>query len=83
MKVLLFKVYTNCSCLPSNITVAYDGGCDQSCNAMGYFLAIMFVLIVFTFFNNIPAITVILRYVTKTRKIVDGIEKRWRLSLFI
>ena len=61
--------------------MAYDGGCVQPCNTMGYFLTVIFILIVCTFFNNIPAITVTLRWVLTRRvhfifiRITDLINK--------
>ncbi|XP_028405816.1 solute carrier organic anion transporter family member 4C1-like [Dendronephthya gigantea] len=61
------KVFTNCSCLSPNITMVFDGGCEEKCDLLPYFLAVLFLLICFTFCNNIPAITVTLRCVPESQ----------------
>ncbi|XP_028405817.1 solute carrier organic anion transporter family member 4C1-like [Dendronephthya gigantea] len=61
------KAYANCSCLPGNLTVAYDGGCSVVCNSLAYFMTMIFLLVVVVFMNSIPAVTVTLRCVPQSQ----------------
>ncbi|PIO36421.1 hypothetical protein AB205_0118180, partial [Aquarana catesbeiana] len=66
------KVYENCSCVASNISVtgaqAVAGKCSSSCKKMSLLLVFTFSIILFTFLCSIPALTATLRCVPDSQR---------------
>ncbi|CAK8679887.1 solute carrier organic anion transporter family member 4A1-like [Clavelina lepadiformis] len=63
------EVYSNCSCIASNIATAVQGKCNnQTCHSLPLFLAIFFIAIFATFLPGTPAIQAILRVVPFTQR---------------
>jgi len=57
------KEYQNCSCFPSNTTIAIDGRCTPDCKLFPLFAFGAFLLFFFTFLNNVPMINATFRVV--------------------
>jgi sodium-independent organic anion transporter len=57
--------FTNCSCIPTSVGAAFStatsGRCDNGCGALPWFLLGLFFAMFFTFANNVPATSVVLR----------------------
>ncbi|XP_044154227.1 solute carrier organic anion transporter family member 4A1 isoform X2 [Bufo gargarizans] len=66
------KVYQNCSCVASNISLsgaqAVSGKCSSSCQKMSLLLVFTFTIILFTFLGSIPALTATLRCVSDSQR---------------
>uniref|UniRef100_A0A8C8RBG4 Solute carrier organic anion transporter family member n=1 Tax=Pelusios castaneus TaxID=367368 RepID=A0A8C8RBG4_9SAUR len=62
------KVYQGCSCILENKMEAMAGKCTSSCQKKNLLLVFMFVVILFTFLNSVPALTATLRCVSDRQK---------------
>ncbi|XP_069808390.1 solute carrier organic anion transporter family member 4A1 isoform X2 [Dendropsophus ebraccatus] len=66
------KVYQNCSCIVSNISMSgaqgVSGKCSSSCKKMSLLLVFTFTVILFTFLCSIPALTATLRCVSDSQR---------------
>ncbi|XP_030080317.1 solute carrier organic anion transporter family member 4A1 [Drosophila hydei] len=56
------KSYSNCSCIDQNAD-ATNVMCESSCQSLPYFVALCFVLMLFTFLATMPALSATLRCV--------------------
>eukprot|EP00794_Sanderia_malayensis_P012244 gene12244-13505_t len=61
------NMYYNCTCFPSNITVAEKGGCSPVCSLMYLFMPCFLITMVFTFLNNVPLINATFRVVPESQ----------------
>lgn len=60
------KIYLNCECIHSSANSSYDAIntiCETTCNNLGYFIAVCFMLMLFTFLATMPALSATLRCV--------------------
>lgn len=59
------QVYRGCSCVPASISAgsghATEGKCTSACQSKALLLALVFLVILFTFLSSIPALTATLR----------------------
>ena len=55
--------YVNCSCFPEDVTSAVNGRCDNDCKLFPLFGVGVFLLMVFTYMNDVPMLTIPLRIV--------------------
>ncbi|XP_048666650.1 solute carrier organic anion transporter family member 4A1 isoform X3 [Marmota marmota marmota] len=73
------KVYRGCSCVPPSVSVepghATEGKCPSACPSKPLLLALVFLVILFTFLSSIPALTATLRCVCdQQRSFALGIQ---------
>nr|XP_027810086.1 solute carrier organic anion transporter family member 4A1 isoform X3 [Marmota flaviventris] len=73
------KVYRGCSCVPPSVSVepghATEGKCPSTCPSKPLLLALVFLVILFTFLSSIPALTATLRCVCdQQRSFALGIQ---------
>eukprot|EP00048_Salpingoeca_helianthica_P018507 m.242168 g.242168 ORF g.242168 m.242168 type:complete len:709 (+) comp25320_c0_seq1:263-2389(+) len=59
------SLFSNCTCLPSLNATVSDGKCRGDCNLLPVFLVVLLVLMLFSFFNQVPATTITLRTVSE------------------
>ncbi|XP_058892492.1 solute carrier organic anion transporter family member 4A1 isoform X3 [Kogia breviceps] len=66
------KVYRDCSCVPQNFSSGFGhataGKCTSTCQRKPLLLVFIFVVIIFTFFSSIPALTATLRCVCERQR---------------
>ncbi|XP_027810086.2 solute carrier organic anion transporter family member 4A1 isoform X2 [Marmota flaviventris] len=73
------KVYRGCSCVPPSVSVepghVTEGKCPSTCPSKPLLLALVFLVILFTFLSSIPALTATLRCVCdQQRSFALGIQ---------
>lgn len=67
MCIIIFKVYSNCSCIARNVTLdasepdATRGACDADCATANITYPFMFVLVFVTLMLTVPGANVTMR----------------------
>ncbi|XP_047145428.1 solute carrier organic anion transporter family member 4C1 [Hydra vulgaris] len=56
-------MYHNCTCLPPNVTKVIESRCTPSCKLFPLFAVCAFLLMIFTFLNNVPVLNATFRVV--------------------